>query len=158
MVEGIPGFTKKFNTIVPLTIYAEVGKAMERAAKNIVADMKKNVPVYAGPEITRSDGSPIIKGALRDSIAWTWGNAPKGAIIIAKSNQVRKGKSLMKITIYAGGKGPGGDAFYARWVEFGTKQWAGSPFFFFTYRGHKRRAKAGVSRALNKAIKQVNGL
>lgn len=158
MVEGIPGFTKKFGKIVPLTITMEVGKAMERAATNIVADMKKNVPVYAGPEITRSSGSPIIKGALRDSIGWTWGNAPKGAIVLAKSNTIRKGRSLLKITIYAGGKGPGGDAFYARWVEFGTVKWAGSPFFFFTYRGHKKRAKAGITRALNKAIRQVNGL
>lgn len=158
MVEGIPGFTRKFGKIVPLTITMEVGKAMERAAKNIVADMKKNVPVYAGPEITRSDGSPIIKGALRDSIGWTWGKAPKGAVVLAKSNAIRKGGSLLKITIYAGGKGPGGDAFYARWVEFGTAKWAGSPFFFFTYRGHKKRAKAGITRALNKAIKQVNGL
>lgn len=155
MVEGIPGFQRKFGKTVPLKIIFEVSAAMEKAAENIVADMKRNVPVYAGPEEVRSDGSPIIKGALRDSIGWTWGNAPKGAMVLAQS-KARAGNTFLKITIYAGGKGVGGDAFYARWVEFGTARWKGHPFFFFTYRGHKRRAKTGISRALNKAIRDAN--
>ena len=152
MVENVAAFERKFLHLVPQIVEEKIRAAMEAAAKNLVSDLKKRVPVYAGPETTRSDGSAIIKGALRDSIGWTWGNAPKGSIILG-SAKTAEGRGL-KITIYAGG----GDAFYARWVEHGTVNWSGSPFFFGTYRDHKRRIKGGITRALRAAIREANSI
>jgi len=132
----------------PEAVEAEIKAAMEVSANEIVAMMKSLVPV---------DG-----GALRDSIAWTWGAAPKGSMTIGR---VQSGSGNLVITIYAGG----GDAFYAFMVEFGSAPHlnggrfqgsqhpgvAAQPFFFFSFRALRRRAKGRVTRAINKAAKQV---
>ena len=47
------------------------------------------------------------------------------------------------------------DAFYARWVEFGTKNMPASPFFFVVWRLHRRRVRNGINRAARKAVKSL---
>lgn len=74
-------------------------KAMEAAAKDLVALMKSLVPVD--------------EGDLQASIGWTWGDAPEGALAMDSIGSDEK-----RITIYAGA---GLDIpAVARWVEFGT--------------------------------------
>lgn len=125
-----------------------IRKAMEQSADEIVALAKTLVPADSG--------------ALRDSIGWTWGDAPRGAMTLGK---VKSASGADRITIYAGDN----DAFYARWVEFGTAahkaggKFEGStipaipaqPFFYVSYRASRRRAKSRVTRAINKAAKAV---
>jgi len=82
--------------------------AMEEGAQEIVEEMKRIVAVSPGG------------GTLRDSIGWTWGDIPPGAFMI---DEIRSGKNqgeqyaTLRIKIFAGNR----DAFYARFIEFGTR-------------------------------------
>ena len=120
--------------------------AMEECAAEIVAEMKLLVPVDSGD--------------LRDSIGWTWGDIPAGSFMI---DEIRSGKNAgdqyatLRIKIYAGNK----DAFYARFIEFGTKTGVrAQPFFFAAYKkwGGKAKFRARVRAAIRKRIKEaMNG-
>lgn len=119
---------------------------MAAAADDIVATMK-NVVAF-------DDGD------LKDSIGWTWGRAPKGSIQIAVV-----GQGDMTITIYAGNE----KAFYARFVEFGTAphkaggKFKGAdhpgtrkqPFFYPSYRAHRKAVRRDVRKAIVNAVKRV---
>lgn len=140
---------------------------MEVCAQEIVDAMKASVPVKSGK--------------LRDSINWTWGDVPAGSFVIA---EIRSGKNkgdqyaTLRIKIYAGNK----DAFYARFVEFGTaahsvargadreraklqdvgRQHPGTPaqpFFFSAYKqfGGKAEFRRRVRNAVKARIKQEFG-
>ncbi len=129
---GLQAFQRRLAGI-PRKAEAEVRKAMEKSADEIVDMMKRLVPVD--------------KGELRDSIGWTWGEAPAGATVVA-SAESRDG---IAITVYAGG----GEAFHARFVEFGTQHMPASPFFHVSWRANRKRVLARTKRALRKAIKET---
>lgn len=142
MVEGVEALRRRLVQQVPQSIAQRVTDAMERAAEQIVSDMKRVAPVLSEPDPKRRPG------ALRDSIGWTWGAAPKGSFTIASASGGGEYQTL-RITIYAGNA----EAFYARFVEFGTRKMRARPFFFGVYRTNKKRIRANIQRALNKAIK-----
>ena len=117
--------------------------AMEECAAEIVAEMKTLAPVDSGD--------------LRDSINWTWGEVPAGSFVI---DEIRSGKNAgdqyatLRIKIYAGNK----DAFYARFIEFGTRTGVkAQPFFFAAYKkwGGKAKFRARVRAAIRKRIKEA---
>lgn len=102
----------------------------------------------AGEIVAMAKGlAPVDDGTLRDSIGWTWGDAPKGAITLATSAATDGG---LRITIYAGNS----EAYYARFVEFGTQKMKPIPYFFPSYRALKTRTERRISREMKKAIKQ----
>lgn len=127
---------------------ALIRTAMEQSADQTVQLMKSLAPVDSGD--------------LQMSISWTWGDAPKGSL---KIGQIKSRDGNMRITIFAGG----GDAYYARMVEFGTSpfvaggKFAGAinpgvraqPFFYTGFRATRRTAKSRVSRAITKAAKEI---
>jgi HK97 gp10 family phage protein len=127
---------------------AAIRTAMEQSADQIVSLMRSLAPVDSGD--------------LQMSISWTWGDAPKGSL---KIGQIKSATGNMRITIYAGG----GDAYYARFIEFGTQpfisggKFAGAanpgvraqPFFYVAYRAQRKSAKSRVSRAITKAAKEI---
>lgn len=118
---------------------------MEQSADEIVA-MAKNL-------------APEKSGALRDSIGWTWGKVPQGAMTLGKVASASLAGDLT-ITIYAGTRDKklgDRDAFYARFVEFGTQNMAARSFFFPSYRANKKRARSRVRRSVTKAAKEVAG-
>ena len=159
MVQGIADLNKKVAAI-PKRVEARAKAAMEKGADELVAMMKRMVRK--------------VSGDLHDSIGWTWGNAPKGSVVLAESGADSRG---LKITVYAGNE----KAYYARWVEFGTaphnvalgggtvagvKQAAAGegnghpgskaqPFFFPSYRSLKKRIRARIRRETAKAFKFV---
>ena len=117
--------------------------AMEEGAQEIVAEMKLLVPVDSGD--------------LRDSINWTWGDIPAGSFVI---DEIRSGKNAgdqyatLRIKIYAGNK----EAFYARFIEFGTKTGVrAQPFFFAAYKkwGGKAKFRARVRAAIRRRIREA---
>lgn len=148
-VTGLDRLQRMLKYTIPQAVIARVKEAMAQSADEAVAVMKSLVAVESGD--------------LRDSIAWTWGDAPKGTLAIASKSV--KGSGL-RITIYAGG----GDAYYARFVEFGTNPhvngglFLGSkhpgtmarPFFYPGWRLVQRRAKSRVTRSIRKAIKEAS--
>ncbi|MDR7147054.1 HK97-gp10 family putative phage morphogenesis protein [Rhizobium sp. BE258] len=128
---GLGTFQRRMRAI-PVAVKEAARAAMAKGADEIVAAAK----AYA----------PVDDGALQDSIGWTWGDAPEGSFAIAT-----QGTGDLRITIYAGNK----DAFYARWVEFGTTENTAQPFFFPAYRLLKKRTANRVKRAINKAIRKA---
>ncbi|NTI22378.1 HK97 gp10 family phage protein [Rhizobium rhizogenes] len=156
MVTGIKELEQALRKTLPALVETQVRAAMEKAADSVVSQMKSRAPVYAGDETVRRDrrhkGQPIVPGAIRDSIAWTWGEAPAGTVTLGsvKTKQFT-GTGSYKLTIYAGNK----EAFYTRWAEFGTRKWGGNPFFFSTWRNNKSKVKGMMTRAIRKAIKDA---
>jgi HK97 gp10 family phage protein len=141
---------------IPEKVRDGIRPAMEKSAQEIVDAAKSLVPVETGH--------------LRDSIGWTWGAAPSGSITIATGPVL----DSLQITIYAGDD----DAFYARWVEFGTRASTkgarvsdsrtggtrkanrthsgthAQPFFYPAFRLYKKRAANRVKRAIRTSVKQ----
>ncbi|MBP2459588.1 MULTISPECIES: HK97-gp10 family putative phage morphogenesis protein [unclassified Rhizobium] len=146
-IVGLRQLQKKLDAL-PRIAKVRIREAMEQGANEIVNMAKSLVPAESG--------------ALRDSIGWTYGRAPKGAMAIGSIQSV--GGDLT-ITIYAGNS----EAFYARWVEFGTSQhtaggkFAGatipgipaSPYFYVSFRANRKRVRGRVTRAINRAAKEV---
>ena len=132
MVQGLAQLNKKLTVTLPAKVEEATRKAMEKGAQELVDMMKRLTPVNTG--------------ALRDSIGWTWGDAPKGAAVVAQSKEDSRG---LKITVYAGNA----DVYWARWNEFGTSKMAAQPFFFPSYRALRKRIKTRITREMKKAIK-----
>lgn len=79
---------------------------------------------------------PVESGDLRRSIEVT-------------KRTTRKGEPA--VVVSAGDD----DAYYARWVEFGTKEKPGHPFFFPPYRARRKDIKKAVVAAVKKAARQA---
>ena len=115
--------------------------AMEECAAEIVAEMKMLVPVDSGD--------------LRDSIGWTWGDIPAGSFMI---DEIRSGKNAgqqyatLRIKIYAGSR----EAFYARFIEFGTRTGVkAQPFFFPTWKRERAKFHRRIRDRIRKRIKEA---
>jgi HK97 gp10 family phage protein len=156
-IEGLDDVLRRFDTL-PKIVITELTAAMERGAKRVIKMMKRLCPVDSG--------------ALRDSIGWTWGAAPKGAVVIG--NVAPKG-NIIGITIYAGGtektarrqarssgtrardqnRGSYFDSDNARYQEFGTSKMPAQPYFYPAWRAKKKGFKLGQTAAIRKACKQL---
>lgn len=132
-VLGLESLKRKLLAI-PEEAKAEIRKAMESSADEIVRFAKSLAPVDTGD--------------LQMSISWTWGDAPKGTMTLGS---VVGNKNDLVITIYAGGS----EAYWARWVEFGTSKMKAQPFFLPAYRSNRKRVRGRISRGINKAAKKV---
>jgi HK97 gp10 family phage protein len=140
---GLAKLHKKLNAM-PQVAKDEIRKSLEAAAEEIVGMARRLAPVLKNGDERRKSGS------LRDSIGWTWGKAPKGSITLGKVAEASLAGDLT-ITIYAGNS----EAFYARWIEFGTQKMPAQPFFFPSYRATKKRAASRVRRSVTRAAKKV---
>lgn len=134
MVQGLDRFKKRWKAI-PENALKNVRAAMEDAADDVVEEMWSRAP----------HGET---GRLGASIGWTWGKAPAGTMVIGKVGGQEYG--AMRITIYAGG----GEAFYARFHEFGTVDMPANPYFYPVWRARRRRVKSRISRAISKSIRE----
>jgi len=149
---------------LPTEIKKHIIPALEKAAQEIV-DMQHHL-------------APFKSGDLRNSIDWTWGAVPKRVAFLSLQTQPSpQSKNDLFISIYAGNE----KAFYARFVEFGTRATTkgekvtsstsrgkrtmtasrtfpgtrAQPFFFPAYRALKKSVKNRINRATNKALKAV---
>lgn len=113
----------------------EIRRAMEQGAAEMTDMMRSLVPKDSH--------------ALERSIGWTWGRAPRGSMVIAVAKSKLAGD--LTLTIYAGDD----EAYYARWVEFGTQNMASHPYFFVSYRANRKRVVSRIRRATTKAAKKV---
>lgn len=138
MVQGLDRLRRKLTVTIPARVRDRTRKAMEKGANELVAMMKSF--------------APVDDGDLRDSISWTWGDAPKGSMVLARSDATDGGE---RITVYAGGTNSRGvDVYWHFWQEFGTQHHAPSPFFFPSYRTLRRRIKSRITREMKKAIRE----
>lgn len=133
-VEGLDRLKRRWSKI-PEAVKINVRAAMEDAADMVVEEMWARAP----------HGET---GRLGASIGWTWGEAPAGSLVIGTVGGREYGS--LRITIYAGG----GEAFYARFIEFGTVQQGARPFFYPVWRARRRSVKSRITRAVSKAIRE----
>jgi HK97 gp10 family phage protein len=134
MVDGLAKFEARWKRI-PKNARINVRAAMEDAANDIVEEMWSRAPQGA-------------TGRVGASIGWTWGKAPAGSFVIGRVGRTEF--ASMRITIFAGG----GDAFYARFHEFGTVKMPAQPFFFPVWRARRKRVRSRISRAIRKSIRE----
>jgi len=150
---------------IPQEARSAIKQALAESADDMVATMKSLAPVSA----TGSHGWP--PGMLQDSIVATFGDGevPKYAAFRQKrrgsKRRIQAKDPDLSVTITAGND----IVRYAHMVEFGTAphtnggKFAGTshpgtaaqPFFYPGYRAHKKRVKAKVTRAINRAAKKV---
>jgi HK97 gp10 family phage protein len=133
-VSGIAEMKAKLSRM-PALVERKARLAMEKGADEIVAMMKRLVPVD--------------QGDLRDSIGWNWDTNPAGTKIVGTARS-RVGGDL-RLVIYAGDD----RAFYARMLEFGTVNMPAHPYFFVSYRTLKNRVKRRITLASRKALKEL---
>ncbi len=130
----------------PAVAVQAAAQAMEEGAEEIVAFMKA--------------AAPVDTGRLRNSIAWTWGDVPKGSVVIG---EIRSGQNkgrqygTLRITFYVGLRGAGDydKGYYAHMVEFGTKKMPAQPFFIPAWRANKAKFKRKIRTAVRRAIKEA---
>jgi len=143
-VQGLNQLRWVMTKKIPDAVEKAATEALEQGATEIVATMKRLVP--------------IDSGALRDSIGWTWGDPPEGAMVLGGSKAVG-GEGRREITIYAGNAltrvGSRKQFQLARLQEFGTKEMDANPFFFPAYRTLRRRVRSRITRNMKKAIRDV---
>lgn len=134
MVEVSPAFQRRMR-VIPSLIAAEVRPVMESCAQELV-DLMKTL-------------APVDTGAGAASIGWTWGDAPKGAIVL---DSVKAKDRSSRIIIFAGG----GSEFYMRFQEFGTKDAPAQPFFWPAYRALKAKIRRRIAAAVRRGIRKAN--
>ena len=133
MVKGLRSLERKLTVTIPRKVEAELRKTMARQANKIVAMMQSL--------------APFKDGDLEASIGWVWGTTiPDGAIPFGG---VGGSENDIVITIYAGSK----EAYYALFQEFGTQDMAANPYFFPSWRYHKRGTKSAMARAIGRGLK-----
>ena len=130
---NLRSINKRF-AAVPDAVRSEVKVALAKSADELVAMMKRLVPVD--------------EGDLRDSIGWTWGAAPKGTV---KVGGVDAGGKDLAVTVFAGGPG----AYHAHLVEFGTVKSAAQPYFLPAWRALRTRIRRRIATAVSKGVKKA---
>lgn len=140
MVEGLDKLKRKLTKTIPEAVVNTTIKAMEAGADEVVGMMRRLAPKDSG--------------ALAQSINWTWGDAPKGSMVLGKSSPTKDG---LRITIYAGDAstmvGEREQFQIARLQEFGTQHMQANPYFFPSWRALRKRVRGRVTRQMRKAVR-----
>lgn len=141
MVKGLAAFQRKMTRTIP--------RAVRR-------NLRTTMAVYAGRLVSTMEAFvPEDEGDLKNSIAWTWGEAPLGSLVIATVGD--RGSDL-RITVYAGDESTvvtnksGGRFQNARIQEFGTMEVPASPYFYVSWRLRKRSIKTGLRKTVKKGL------
>jgi len=90
---------------------------------------------------------PVLTGALRESIQWSFDRPPKGVLGAGAAKFAPEGE--LNVFVTAGNR----KVRYAAFVEHGTKDTPKQPFFFSGYRAVKAEIKALASQRLLDAVK-----
>ncbi|MEQ1901860.1 MAG: HK97-gp10 family putative phage morphogenesis protein [Devosia sp.] len=166
-VSGLRALEVKLKRL-PKSVRSAIKQALAESADDIVSTQKHLAPVSPGG----THGWP--PGQLRDSIVATFGDGtvPKYAAFAPRSSRHKSGRRIVRsndpdlsVTITAGDS----VVRYAHLVEFGTHPHpqggkfkgtmhpgtAAQAFFYPGYRVHKKRVKARISRAINRATKSI---
>lgn len=135
---SMTGTQKLFNAInkIPPSVQDAVSGALEVNGKELVSEIRKNVPVD--------------EADLRNSVKYKMGGFRLQGLDKGFASKMHNQK--LTLGVKAGDRK---NAPYARFVEFGTVKMAARPYFWPTYRALRKRLKARVSRAVGKAVKNA---
>jgi hypothetical protein len=154
---------------------ARVKRKLDNVAKQIGPEISGAMAAQADLVVRQMQSKVAFRtGALHDSTGWTWGEAPAGAVFkVSSSRKAKIAGAYMRLTIFSGSA----KAFWARWVEFGTKArppgayrdarnrrrnagktghraTAPKPYFWPTWRANKKPVMAAIRKAMRAAIKK----
>jgi hypothetical protein len=115
----------------------QVARRVEAMAKNIQPAVAAAMADWAAHTVGEMKSIvPVRSGVLKESIDYTFGDPPKDARFVARSHSVKLTGTYLRISLFAGSF----KAYWARWVEFGTKARAPG-----SYRDEKdKRRNAGA--------------
>lgn len=129
-VAGLPELQRRLQKTVPAAIREEMGKAMVRGADRVVRDAAALVPTHSGK----------LKSTIRRT-----------------EPRVSDKDGKLYVAIMAGGSstevGESGNFQLARIIEYGAQGRPAEPYFMPAWRRHKRAIRAGIKRAIDKAVK-----
>lgn len=126
--------------------------AMERWADRVVKDMR----------LLLAAQHPRVFGVAE--VAWTWGDAPAGAVTLQKFGG--RETDAIALTIYA--KARQGSGISLNWFEFGTAprvqkktgrqtgRITAGPFFFPAWRANRKQMRTALLRTLRTAVRKIN--
>ena len=135
-VERLDRLRRKLDAMPP-AIARAISTAIETNATEMAAESRR---MASGFRMT---------GSLERSISWQW------TPVSNQSEETRgsvKGAVKLSADVFAGSRSEG---FHAPFLEFGTVNAAPQPFFFPVFRMLRRRMKSRISRAQNKAMKEI---
>jgi HK97 gp10 family phage protein len=136
-IEGLDRLRRKLDTMEP-----RIARAMSEAISQNAAEMAQQSARLA----------PRDTGDLAETIGWMW--TPSRNVSEATRASIKGGVRL-SADVHAGIRG--GKGFHAGFVEFGTVDQSPQPFFYPVYRLNRRRYRSRISRAINKAVKALQG-
>ncbi len=145
-LRGVDDLAVLISQRIPESIQEAAKGAITDGCDELVAMMKSRVP---------SD-----QGKLRDSIGWTFGDAPAGAVTVGTVADKKFGQ--IKATVYAGDEttmvyNSRGIPFQnAKLQQFGTR--GGTPasdYFLGSWQVLKRRIRSRITRKVNAEIRRV---
>lgn len=129
----------------PHRLYAKLDKLkpeIERAVRAALASEANRIVALMRETV------PKDTHALKESIGWTFGRAPRGKLALGSIN-VRN--STTRVVIYAGSQ----EAFYHRFQEFGTSRNAAQPYFWTSWRAMRGGAKSSIEAAAKRGISRI---
>lgn len=85
------------------------------------------------------------------------GRCPVDKGILKRSVRATVAKKKLEATVSAGGKVGANDAYYAQFVEFGTKKAKAQPFLFPAARAHDEETQEKLTAVMYNAIKKGAG-
>jgi len=155
----------------PANVHKQLHDDLDKGAYLIVDEQRHLAPLLKHKRAGR------LRGALQKSIDYVFGSAPLGSLFSSRISSDTPDD--LRVTIFAGAWGAMKDAFYARWVEFGTKAGVkggrtpdaradgrrtrrvyrthpgtkAQPYFFPPFRRLKGRALAGLVRGFKKSLR-----
>ncbi|MBF0438308.1 MAG: HK97 gp10 family phage protein [Magnetococcales bacterium] len=109
--------------------------------------------IYAAAAIIRNQAkanAPVQTGTLKRAIYASKDRSKTTTTTKAMIVGVRKGKKLR--TVNSRGRNTSRDAYYADWVEFGTKKTPAQPFLRPAFESTKEEALGALKTRLSKAV------
>lgn len=102
------------------------------------------------PKAARDAVQPDLDKSTAELVDRMRSLAPKDSGDLKDSIHSEHGDTELQRKVIAGD----GEAFYGRWVEFGTSDTPAQPFFYPAYRLLKKRIQNRLKRSVAKAIKR----
>jgi HK97 gp10 family phage protein len=140
-IQGRRALVDKLGKLPPAA-RKRIRTALEQSAKEMTALVRA--------------GAPVDTGRLRDSVGYAFGayeENRKSRSRIAGTSAEGMADPDLTVQVHAGG----GAAFYARFVEFGTRKPSrpARPFFYPAFRLARKKLMRRITVATNKAAREV---
>jgi HK97 gp10 family phage protein len=179
-IEGVEALNAKLNAVSREIQYKGGRLGLRKAAKLVAADVKSNALRLDDPKTAEQIAKNVAvrwssrrykrTGDLMFRVGILGGAAPVGGREAKRSRRRRRAAGVESLAelgelVGKGKDNPGGDTWYWRLLEFGTRKMDAQPFMRKALKNNinaatnefVRHAKKAVDRAVKKAVKKAGG-